>query len=698
MSTFPRIAWLRWACPAAHAAALGAVARAGSTAERAAAWQALLGVARSAAASKPSRRLSAHATCELIRSAGHLHPSVTADLEGLRTLSGLVESAVAAVLRSDSAADRASAVDVVGRLGLLGSSLAVAASLDTADAHAADGAARCLLRLAERVGPMSRRARREEGASLLYGVLIEAAGHYDRHRQRHVLTALTLMEQAYVRCSPPRSLARQAWLTDESSGGLLALRRFLRSTPLPSTTAAAWVWLGRPTLAAASAVRLIEGSGDQPARDLAWRSLRFHLAASPARAAAMARLVSDDGGLPRTFVADSATLAGLPPPARSGYARLLGDMPGSSRLREAALGALVGDADAFVRHAAVRAACNINTRAGTLSDLCFDTDKRVARSAALALLARHESGTFGVDGEGTGVQGPLARALGVLSRSPDAVVARAAGDALAREDPLNAEHPGARLHLRRLFQRADGRADALVRHALRLEEGDRCVRAARAVRLLDVAPRFLDSLLAVLAQARDRTDELAERAGSAVLGSLADVPGDAVACAVAGALQAPSPRLRAAAIDAFVRRVRRTRDRDECHTLSEALAALRADEAHRPRGSAARGLLVLGSLSLGTFGAEHLGERIVVSMLRDDRAMHAAAGLWAAERLADRLAGHGAVMDAVSLLTRQVESKLDPIVATRCQRAAQRLVLEVRGAWVRTDAPPANEPAMEAAA
>lgn len=611
---------------------------------------------------------------QLILSAAGVPAAWLGDLARFRTLTGGVELAVAALLRSRHVREQHAAAEVVRALGLLGCANLVAEAARTDDATLAESAERCLLHLAERAAAMGTRQRLEEGARLLSAAVWRAADRLGPGRGRRARLALCLLEEAGIRPAGDPVLVR-AWLTDESSAGLLGLRRLLKSVPLPCTAAAAWVWLARPTLASAAAARLIAGNGESPAREAAWRSTRFHLAFNPARAAAMARLVSDDGGLPRSLVLGAAEAASIPPGVRAGYARLLGLLPGSSRLRDAALGALIGDAEPAVRHAAVRSARTLPTHAGVLADLCFDADRRVARSAALAVWCRGAAG---------GTMQPL-------TRSADGVVRGLAEDAVAGDDPLNAEHPLGRLALRRMLAAADGCGHALLRHALTLSEGERCVRAARAVRLLDLAEPYRDALLAVLEEARASDDAWAERAGSAVLGALADAPGGEVDVAIGEALCSGSARVRAAAIDASVRRARRVRDAGAARALAERLAALRDDAAHRPRGSAARGLLVLGSVSLGTFGAEHLGERIVVSMVRDERPMHQAAGLWAAERLADRLAGHAPVMDAVGQLTRQVESKLDPIVAARCQRAAERLVIEVRGAWVR-----AKEPVAEA--
>lgn len=611
---------------------------------------------------------------QLILSAARVPAAWLADLRRFRTLTPGVERAVAAMLRSRDVPGQQAAVEVVDALGLLGCAPLVAEAARSDDETLAEGAERCLLHLAERAAAMGLRQRRQEGARLLCEALWSAADRLGPGRGRRARLALCLLEEAGIR--PAGDPARvRAWLTDESSAGLLGLRRLLKSVPVPCTAAAAWVWLARPTLASAAAARLIGGHDESPAHAAAWRSTRFHLALNPARAAAMGRLVSDDGGLPRSLVLGAADVAGMPTSARAGYARLLGLLPGSSRLRDAALGAIIGDAEPAVRHAAVRSAMTLPTHAGVLADLCFDTDRRVARSAALAVWCRGASG-------GT---------MQALTRSADGVVRGLAEDATACDDPLNAEHPLGRLALRRMLAAADGRGHVLLRHALTLSEGERCVRAARAVRLLDLAGTYREALLAVLEEACQSDDVWAERAGSAVLGALADVPGNEVDTAIGAALRCESARVRAAAIDASVRRARRERDAGAARALAECLAALRDDTAHRPRGSAARGLVVLGSLSMGTFGAEHLGERIVVSMLRDGRPMHQAAGLWAAERLAERLAGHAPVIDAVGQLTRQVESKLDPIVAARCQRAAERLVIEVRGAWVRAKEPASAE-------
>ncbi len=663
----------RWLSPAAHAAAWGEVVRAATGSEQREGWDRLLQMAAA-----PGRGDAA--VRQLVWCAPLVPRPWLEELRGLRTLTARLDVAVADLLRSDATAARAAAIEVVGALVMPACAGHLVRAACGPDVDLAERAERALLHLAEQAGQMSRRTRRAEGAGLLAAALWQGVGEVPAagSRGRRARLAMCVLVEAGIRPARGTGAAVPCWITDEAGPGLLGMRRVLKTSPLACVCAAAWRWLAVPTLAGAAALRLTGGAGEESAAHLAWRSLRFHLGLNPLRARGLARLVSDEGGLPVSFVPDARTLSIQSPAVRAGHARTLGMFTGAGRVREAALAALVADPFPTVRHAAARTALGMARGAGLLTDLCFDGDRRVARTAALGLWARGE---------------PLPARCHELA---DPVVRDLAVHGLAGADPLAAEHPAGRLALRR--QLASGDGATLLRRALVLEHGPDCVRAARAVRLVGCAGAFAPELLALLSAARAGSDGLAERAGSAALGALADVPTREAGTAIADAVRSPSARLRAAAIDASVRRARRMRDPGEAGALAEALAELRDDPAHRSRASAGRGLVSLGAMALGTVGAEHLGERIVVRMLRDDRDGHRAAGLWAAERMAARLAGHPAVMDAVGGLTRQMESKLDPIVAERSQRAAERLVIEVRGAWARAGAGVGAEPVQEGSA
>jgi hypothetical protein len=178
--------------------------------------------------------------------------------------------------------------------------------------------------------------------------------------------------------------------------------------------------------------------------------------------------------------------------------------------------------------------------------------------------------------------------------------------------------------------------------------------------------------------------------GASLLGE-SDEPGVvATLVEVVRSGDAGTARLRANAIDALTRHVRRLRgavSSDVRAVLLDAAGESREgleDGEHRPRAAAARGLIIAGDMS-GDVTLMRAGTATVQAMLVDTRVMQRVAGAWCAERVAFRLASggnaHAALAETVGRLAGdEAESRA---VRGRAQRAAERLLSEVRSAWGR---------------
>ncbi len=589
-----------------------------------------------------------------------------------------VEAAVDSLLASDRGDERAAGAALIGAAPIPAMVDRLAALL--ADAEIGAAAERSLATLVERAA-----LARVEGRGLALGAagraLEGALEQFGAHRRAGVLDlALTLVHRG-VRLSDYRGrgtgeATNPAWLTGTEEAAGMAMRRLLRRDDREAVASAAWLWLAVPGMASAALQRLA-----RTAPGLEAVLARVHLVSNPARAVALRRLVESDGSVPAAVLPSAQAVSAMRPAARRGYARWVMALGAPSRLSDAALGGLLADSDATVRHAAARAA-STPARGATpacLVDLAFDADPRVARTATLGLMARPDRAL---------VRDPLReRALAALVRSPHPGVAWLARSARVGDAFDSPESPAARLLLRRELAIAPARVLGRLAGALADPDARRVASAAALVRAMALGPR-LETALVDAARARwlsaASSDGAADaRALARVLTALADVPGEAATRMLTEAAGHTDARVRANAIDALARRARVAVliPTGVSAAVHDVLRERIDDEAHRPRASAARALLLTGAPSFPrAASARDAGERALLSMLEDARPMHRVAGLWLAERAASRVAPLPEIVEAVAGLARAAGGDVHGL-NIRARATAQRLLAEVRLGW-----------------
>lgn len=512
---------------------------------------------------------------------------------------------------------------------------------------------------------------REEGRAVGAGQVGEAVlmgiDRYREHRRAVVLRSLCRLTDAKFGLMARRDEAAgpARWLSDAEHAAGPALRRVLRTEATPSVLGAAWVWLKVPSLAGACADALVNPAAD----GLGAIVRRPHLAVNPMRHAALRKHAGARGPVD-ALLAVEPVIKGLSSTERAGVPGWLARAPAPLRARDRALGALLSDSDAGVRHATLRATAAMDGAAATPCglDMCFDGDARVARSAALHLAsgAARDART----------ESARARVLASLTRSPHGavrVVARGWAATELGSVPGDVDHPEFRGRMARA-RREDGAAlmDRIGKAiAGGTERAGGAVLAARRLGLVaELAPALLRVIDGYLSGGGD------ERAACAAAGALGEMSDAKSADALGRCLRAPAARLRASAADAFHRRWRR--QGVLAPGVDAALREMCQDAEHRPRASAARVLLgTTPAAAPRMTTTRDLGERTLVAMLEDGRGMHRAAGLWLAERAASRVAPLPEVVDAVASLARAARGD----ERARARRAAERLVIEVRSGW-----------------
>jgi len=647
-----RLRWLAWLGPRTATRALVATWPHASPDERPTIWNALL--ARARAERRPD------ALAALV--------DATVQATPLPTAPGVLDQLIQVIAaRSDHAAlldawladacpiRRAAVAALLPRLDLANLTPALIPLLADPHLGVANAASSSLLALATK----------PTQSAAITRAIHAALERFADHRRPESLAALAAL---------PAHSPLPAYLADPDHAALLALRRHLRRDPDPALRARAWLWLKHPALTTACAERLTAPPAavtpshlrasrrDQPPRPdhlTAW-----HLALHPARAAALAALLRPDGSWPTTLIPAHNDPA-APLPQRLGAVRLIELIPAAPRRRDAALATLLTDPDPAARHAAVRAAAALPSRASCLLDFAFDPDPRVRRSAALAVLNQPDRGMIR-----DALRDNVLTALRRLPSRPQ----------------LPDLHITDRLRLRReLAARPDAPIPEL-RAALRAEDPVRAAFALQHLRALGLVDRLLPDLLDRLAQLLSSADTIEQPALARLAATLTAALGDARAPSIVDRLldlaiePAGETRLRSNALDGLIKRART--DPASRPAAAAASRTLAAAEPHRLRATALRGCVLLTTDSSPITDPR----RALAAMLRDERPEHRLAALWLSERLARPLASSPEIIDAVDRLVVQARGP----VRIRAQRAADRLRLEVRLGWSRRARPVTN--------
>lgn len=459
-----------------------------------------------------------------------------------------------------------------------------------------------------------------------------AAERYGEHRLDAVVDAV-----ARVAHAPGPRL--RAWLAGADEPGHMALRSAARALPAELVRRRTVAWLGVPALrgvARDTLQRSAPGDG--------WRPLLrdAHLLRAPSRAGAL-RSSADAGARLLQTAHDDRSLSVA---KARGVVRWTAALPLKPELRGSMLAGFLAAPSALVRldaAAALAGAAPDPQSDSVLADFAFDEAEPVARFAAGAL----ESA------ESPSRRGATAPALRRLLRSPHASVRALARDGLADRDPLNETDLSDPLA-----------CPVAARRALASEPLELLISMRRAfargtsadrMRLLGLAARLgvLDRLEAeVLASLGDGDERLASKA-ALLLGRLhGSTSGRS---ALRSALESPAPRVRANAVEAFLR----------VEPWDGRIEGWSRDATARVRANAVRHRVIARR--------EPAGDRLLAEMLGDDRAEHRLSALWVAER-----ARRTTVVNRVADLTRHDD---DPRVHARARRCARALLATMRHGW-----------------
>lgn len=441
----------------------------------------------------------------------------------------------------------------------------------------------------------------------------------EHRRERILLAALLLLEPAIAKGSGP--LAR--WLKDRDQSSHSFLRGLLRRDESPLSRLRAWQWLGTSAVSGAAMDRVasVKAFDEHEAVLSLW-----HLATNPARASKLRQheksLKADrEGILPPVEMYERLSVE-----ARRGVAGLAGLMRMTAAKRDVACEPLLADSDPMTRHVATRS-CSSRL----LGDFCFDREEPIARSATMRLSVGGIQDAIGSPGAER-LSNERSR-LRVLLRSPHYAVRLLAEQDLAclcDEQSLSAQ---SRIALRRAMSVDEGWVIERLRSMLTEDEETRLFALTMAGRL-GLSVRLRDPLLeSVRSMLRQPLEPGVPAKGLATaVSTLGELSGREPMELLSHAAASTDQRVRANAIDSMVVRMRNGMD-DNAPGLEGVLMDFKEDSWHRVRGSAVRGLNVLGAKKwkIDSNSNSVVGEQIL-RMLEDQRPMHRLAGAWVAHR------------------------------------------------------------------
>jgi len=478
----------------------------------------------------------------------------------------------------------------------------------------------------------------------LLDAIADAAWSFATHRCRSPLLACALLAE-----EPPEHPAGanacerlRRLLGERNHPSHAPLRAVVRRTPAPFLRRAALRWARLEAMRDTARERL-ESADSTLEHEIVLSDM--HLALDPARARTIralrvARRRADGGGA----IPDAQGRAALSDRARAGLVEFAGMLAVDDATRAAIIEPALSDPAPLVR----LTGCAASEPAERV-DYIYDPDERIARHAALLW------STLGVAAPAPTRASCERRTVlaATARRSPHAWVRRVAEEEHARLRTGDPASPASRLQARRFMESDPARFARAVRETL--HDPERRLDALGLIIALRVEGRFARDL-AALARGADvdpRARATAVRGLDAV--TTAEARDAARACA-----GEQDPRLRSNAIE--------TR-----HVPIESLVEFKDDEHHRVRSSALRRMLMPAQRSPSPAQAVDA----LVNMLRDERAPHRDAAVWAAQRTVERrLYGRAEpVLDPI-LTSLGTIAREDP--ETRVRRRASRCLRRVR--------------------
>lgn len=478
-------------------------------------------------------------------------------------------------------------------------------------------------------------------SSAIDAAIADALRSFSSHRSR------ALVELALERLGPdvlapgdpsadPSPL--RAWFHDGQTD-MSPLQAALRRGRSRTLRTRAFEWLVHPRLRIASIDRLAQPA---PLPEHAAILGLGALALRPSRAAAMHLLFNGSAQAVRCVLPAPEELHLLPPQARRAVTWLLRDGSAPAVVSLRMLEPMLGDTDEVNRLAAVHTA-----PIRLLRDFCFDPSPPVAVGAITRLIERP-----------TRLEAAERRVLSRLHAAPSPHVRE-----LARqwETPHSVDDPLTRMRWRIAISRDP---DAAV-SALRRELVDAHPLARPGVIALLRALDLIAPFEAELAEfCRLPSGELEDRTTSAAVAALGTASTSRAAEIIRAALEHPSPRVRANAIECGGQ-TSRTAKASLLDT--PALVELKSAPEHRVAATAIR--------VLGQRGLDPSAPADACRMMRDSAALRRASGTWAASRL---LAEPKMLGTWWYELARELRERLEdpePKVARRAALALSRLGL-----------------------
>lgn len=488
------------------------------------------------------------------------------------------------------------------------------------------------------------------------------------HRREGVLWgAMLLLDPALVRGNGPLS----RWVQDREQSSHSFLRGLLRRDSSPLSRLRAWQWLGTTAISSAAADRVLAARtlDEHEALLSSW-----HLMLHPSRLARLKQTERVSKPAVRAgFLPAAELVQRLSVEARVGVASLARGVGMAPAARDAACEPLLGDSDPVARLAG-----SIACSSRMLGDFCFDADADIARSSSLRLSlgaipdAARSPGSERVEEE--------RKRLRVLLRSPHEQVRRLAlsdlemlCDTSVREAMLGA---GSRVALKRALE-AD-RAWVIERlRAMFAESEEARSLALQLARKLGVVIELRDPVLAEIRRLLREPGASTQHARSlaTAVAALREFPGAEPLKLLRESSASSDQRVRANAIDALVVRARDGVDTN-AGELTPTLLEFKEDSWHRVRGSAVRGLDLLGVRGGSDAHGNIVGEQLL-KMLEDSRPLHRLAGAWVADRTLPGVRGRSLrelkLWPAmVSRLRTLALTDMEPRVRVRCRLALAR--------------------------
>ncbi|MBX3379165.1 MAG: hypothetical protein KF805_03660 [Phycisphaeraceae bacterium] len=444
------------------------------------------------------------------------------------------------------------------------------------------------------------------------------------HRREGVLwAALLLLEPSVIHgFAGGGQLAR--WINDREQSSHAFLRGLLRRDTSPLSRLRAWQWLGTTAVSGAAADRVVAARtlDEHEALLSSW-----HLMHNPSRLAKLrqaergAKAPAKAGLLPPPEIAERLSVDGRV--GLASLARGLGAAPGA---RDGVCEALLSDREPVVRLAAT-AACSSRM----LGDFCFDSAPAVARSAALRLsLAAIPDASLSPGSER--VEQERAR-VRTLLRSPHEQVRNLAASDMELLCESGESGAASRVAFRRALEADRPWVFERLRAMLAESEEARSF-ALQMARKLGIVIELRDPVLAEIRRLmrEPSPSHVPARSLATAVAALREIPGPEPLRLLRESASSSDQRVRANALDALVIRAREGID-ENARDLTSRLLEFKEDAWHRVRGSAVRGLELLGGPA-GAAGPEHetvVGEQLL-KMLEDSRPLHRLAGAWVADR------------------------------------------------------------------